>query len=508
MILRRVMRLLRNKRHPCNLILLIVFAVSVYALSFVYHLYAAFNLQLFIKDDKFLQSIHSIQELQFSYPADYEVDLDLQTAKSYCKSACTYWNPTITHWNGLWLIAVRESSRSQCGGVIGTVSSLMKMLRPAESSIVIGFINASQMKERQLQQQQKTLYYEIQIMYRLPDFEIPDLGAYHTGQEDPRWIVAHPHIKDVSTGTKNQNARDGSAISQKRLFLLSSSERWGKPRLFLRQIQVGNLTARSDYASQKTGDDDISSSDYFKGVELRFLGTSQLSPRWKDAPYKQKNWMYVPIDMSTASNREYFRIAEGLDGLVFLYLVHPLKLVFVDTFSGNSFALEYEDDHIHMRQLPPIIQLRSGSLDLSTLRGSSAFIDLRDVPKFASFRESPTEQSYLAIVHSVAQHQSSLDALHVGVYQNYFIRLCFDRYRLKDGRGQFWISHISDSFTMPQSEQYPTVSPRINYPTSLVYDIEEDVFIIPYGVMDCQSLVLKLKSDFVLQSLQHIDYSS
>lgn len=139
----------------------IIFVIAIW----IYFLYAGFNYQSPSQGSghEFTSSIifKGIQNASIlsSPPTKHLKDM------KYCESGCMYFNPTLTFYNGQYIFAVRESSRQNCFGILGTILTLWKLFRPAISSVLIGVLPHDQ---RMDSQQTKT----VNIDYRIPDYHL------------------------------------------------------------------------------------------------------------------------------------------------------------------------------------------------------------------------------------------------------------------------------------------------------------------------------------------------
>lgn len=283
--------------------------------------------------------------------------------------------------------------------------------RPAVSSVVIGRLP-----------ELETDIAKVQVVQRVRDTQPYDAGAFHHGQEDPRWLVVHPHVNDTSL--------------TERLLLMSASERWGKPRLFMRQVDADTLAATS------------------KPVEL--------APRWSGAPYRQKNWMYLPL-FGIDGWRTLFGVPDFMDAIVFVYQLLPLDLVYADTHTGYTLPVKQTDT----------LRVESSQSAVIEYRGSSAFIQLnhnicQTTIEWDCLRTGEL-MAWLGIVHSVDKHPVSTGDLNIMIYYNYFVRLALT----KDGqRRNVRVSDMSRPWSLPSSVGLD--ANRINYPTSVERQSDED----------------------------------
>ncbi|CAF3324039.1 unnamed protein product [Rotaria sp. Silwood2] len=224
---------------------------------------------------------------------------NISSIQSYCRSddallGCMYWNPSIFPLNQhRYLIAVRESTRQNCGGMIGTLTTLARMFfKPAISNVLIGSLNPNELIIKSNKQ------FTVRLNQQLPDSFHYDPNAYHSGHEDPRWVA------------------DGD-----KLYLLTSSERQSRPHLFLTRVMLIQQQIDNNMDSDLV--------KFGETIELRTLF---------DAPSAQKNWMHVPI----AANE---KPKEHPNWLLFVYQIFPtLQLVWVDPETGNT---ELYDNLLH-----------------------------------------------------------------------------------------------------------------------------------------------------------------
>jgi len=202
---------------------------------------------------------------------------------------CSYWNPTIFPLNPRrYLIAVRESTRQNCGGVIGTLSTLSRLLfKSAISNVLIGSFNPNELMIK------KNNQFTVRLCQQLPDSFAYNPNAYHRGQEDPRWI------------------NDGN-----RLYLLSVSERHSSPRLFLTRVTLIQNTVNDETDNDS---DDL----------VKFGETIELKSPF-NASYAQKNWMHVPVPAKDKpEDHPYW--------LLFVFEISPvLQMVWVDPETGTT----------------------------------------------------------------------------------------------------------------------------------------------------------------------------
>ena len=196
---------------------------------------------------------------------------------STCSTAdCYYWNPSILVTNGTKYVAVRESSRGFCGGA-SSISSVVNMItRPAISSCLIGTIEGNG---------------EFSVMGHIQG-DIPNMGKYHFGHEDPRWI-----------------------IEQDSLYLLTTVEVSSVPRLFLTRVNSlqPNLTM---------------------GSPQRLYNPEKVTPN------EMKNWMHIPMRLTDKPQ-------ERVKHLLFAYSLDPLLLIWVDPETGHSEPFYKHEEHVH-----------------------------------------------------------------------------------------------------------------------------------------------------------------
>jgi hypothetical protein len=190
-----------------------------------------------------LQSIklHSVTEIKHQFSSSFHQP---NVSMEYCKEFCTYWNPTIILFKGSFIVAARESTRSQCTGLFQSVVALAKMLlRPSRSSVLISRpIDGSSSSMKSI---------NLEWLTRLPDY-----GSFKgscAGYEDPRWIE-----------------------HEDQLFLLSSRLFSGRPNLYLTRFGNG---------------------DSSQSLESSLLqpSTVRLVPQWQGAHAKQKAGTYYPF---------------------------------------------------------------------------------------------------------------------------------------------------------------------------------------------------------------------
>jgi len=307
----------RRKRRFFTILCILLVVVGLFIL---FYLYKAMNYEMETQLSSLLTSVHKIH---FESRKNYRKNDTLSTPatramQDYCGeddstfSGCAYWNPSIFPLNPRrYLIAVRESTRQNCGGVIGTLMTLSRLFfKPAISNILIGSFNPNELMLNDNNQ------FTVYLRQKLPDSFDYDPNAYHYGQEDPKWIS------------------DGD-----RLYLLTASERHIRPRLFLTKVTLIQCNA------------DKNADDYDKDL-VEFGNTIELKPSF-DAPYAQKNWMHVPVSAQDKPK-------DHPHWLLFVYHISPvLQLVWVDPESGNAKLLATSPHSITLA---------------NNMRGSSAFI--------------------------------------------------------------------------------------------------------------------------------------
>uniref|UniRef100_A0A7R9Z613 Uncharacterized protein n=1 Tax=Chlamydomonas euryale TaxID=1486919 RepID=A0A7R9Z613_9CHLO len=104
---------------------------------------------------------------------------DLPGVSAYvCKPPCFYWNPSVITVKGHSFLAVRESTKSHCGGanIIRTAGVLL--FRPAYNSVLIGKVNSFQHGMT-----------SVELTARVANGILKGDGPAHFGFEDPRWMV-------------------------------------------------------------------------------------------------------------------------------------------------------------------------------------------------------------------------------------------------------------------------------------------------------------------------------
>ncbi|CAF2637746.1 unnamed protein product [Rotaria sp. Silwood2] len=343
--------------------------------------------------------------------------------QSYCGNddpilGCSYWNPSIFPLNShQYLIAVRESTRQNCGGMIGTMITLARLaFRPAISTVLIGSFNPNDLIIK------SKYHILVRVHQQLPDSFRYNPNGYHRGHEDPKWIS-----------------------DEDRLYLLTSSERYSCPRLFLTRV-----TLIQHQIDNNTNDDLI---EFGKTIELRTLF---------DAPYSQKNWMHVPVSMKDKPKKHHH-------WLLFVYQVSPtLQLVWVDPETGNTVLY---DDSLHSLS------------SVNEICGSSMFI-------------SETNNTYLGFIHTSKPHPASHLGLDLNIYHSYLIRLT--RKPIPTTESWKWIiTHKTPPLAMPVARNER--AHRIQFVTTLTQRNSE--FWISMGDMDCDSHILRIPQRSLLQLL-------
>jgi hypothetical protein len=338
------------------------------------------------------------------------------TTQGHCGDAdafigCSYWNPSIFPLNPRrYLIAVRESTRQNCGSVVGTLVTLSRLLfKPAISNVLIGSFNPNKLVIKH------TNKFTVHLRQQLPDSFNYDPNAYHRGQEDPRWI------------------KDGN-----RLYLLSSSERHSKPRLFLTRVTLIQYDV-----NDKTDDDDL----------VKFGETIELKTSF-NASYAQKNWMHVPV--SAKDKPEDCPL-----WLLFVQQITPvLQLVWVDPESGTTTLIGGSP------------QPRTSGYNM---RGSSMFIP-------------ETTDTYLGLIHTSTPHPASLYGhLILNIYYSYLIRLRREP-TTTDALWKWNITHMTSPLAMPTAKHVR--ANRIQFPTTIIERGSE--FWISMGDMDCDSHIFRI----------------
>jgi hypothetical protein len=135
----------------------------------VYHFYSRFN------------SFIIIEKLQSASVTELILTNEQENVHFWNPSLVLYKNPDRPDDLNRYLVAVRESSRSQCGGIVGFIDVLFDLYQRATSSVVIGSVHELNMGQRG----SKTI---IKEWTRLDNF-IHLNGPYHLGREDPKWIL-------------------------------------------------------------------------------------------------------------------------------------------------------------------------------------------------------------------------------------------------------------------------------------------------------------------------------
>ncbi|CAF1064241.1 unnamed protein product [Rotaria sordida] len=343
--------------------------------------------------------------------------------QSYCSNdgailGCSYWNPSIFPLNShRYLIAVRESTRQNCGDMIGTLITLARLFfKPAISNVVIGSFNPSELIIKSKKQ------VIVLVHQQLPDSFHYNPNAYHRGHEDPRWIT------------------DGN-----RLYLLTSSERHSRPRLFLTRV----ILIQHQIDNNMDGD------------LIKFDETIELWTLF-DAPYAQKNWMHIPVSVNDKPKKHPH-------WLLFVYQISPaLQLVWVDPETGSTVLY---DSSLHT--IP----------SMDNMRGSSMFI-------------SETNNTYLGLVHTSQPHPASRGGLILNIYHSYLIRLT--REPISNTTSWKWtITHKTPPLAMPIARNER--AHRIQFVTTITPHDSE--FWISMGDMDCDSHILRIPKKSLLNLL-------
>ncbi|CAF4068997.1 unnamed protein product [Rotaria sp. Silwood2] len=343
--------------------------------------------------------------------------------QKYCSNdhaiiGCSYWNPSIFPLNpNRYLIAVRESTRQNCGGMIGTiVTSARLVFKSAISNILIGSFNPNELIIKSKKQ------VIVRICQQLPDSFNYDPNAYHRGHEDPRWIA------------------DGD-----RFYLLTFSERYARPNLFLTRVIL------IQHQTDNNTDSDL----------VKFGETIELETLF-DAPYEQKNCMHVPLAVNEKPKKHSH-------WLLFVYQVSPaLQLVWVDPKTGSTMSYD-----CLLHSLPPV----------NNMRGSSMFI-------------SETNNTYLGFIHTSQPHIASRDGLVLNIYHSYLIRLA--REPMPNTTSWKWtITHKTPPLAMPIAKNEH--AHRIQFVTTITQRDSE--FWISMGDMDCDSHILRIPKESLLKLL-------
>ncbi|KAG1657714.1 hypothetical protein FOA52_002518 [Chlamydomonas sp. UWO 241] len=95
-----------------------------------------------------------------------------------CMSNCFYWNPAVVFHRGHHLIAVRESTKSHCGGLKILQTAGVLLFRSAFNSVLVGTVDEFTPGVT-----------EATLSWRVPNGQLPGDGKAHFGFEDPRWVV-------------------------------------------------------------------------------------------------------------------------------------------------------------------------------------------------------------------------------------------------------------------------------------------------------------------------------
>eukprot|EP00955_Chlamydomonas_euryale_P110410 365999-Chlamydomonas_euryale.AAC.6 len=95
-----------------------------------------------------------------------------------CKPPCFYWNPAVVTVKGHSFLAVRESTKSLCGGAYIVRTAGLILFRPAYSNVLIGKVESFQPGMT-----------SVELTARVANGVLEGDGPVHFGFEDPRWMV-------------------------------------------------------------------------------------------------------------------------------------------------------------------------------------------------------------------------------------------------------------------------------------------------------------------------------
>ncbi|KAI3631388.1 hypothetical protein MIR68_010878 [Amoeboaphelidium protococcarum] len=458
-----------SQRSVRRVLVLIAFLYSIHLLLSMRRDYKMRNAKyLSVLDPRAIKSINRVN-LDFSsgayseYTSEDRREIGHQLELSeHCRFGCSYFNPTVIRYaKDIWLVAVRESQDSNCGGPIGTWLSMAKKARSKVSSVVVGQVIGSVPEfNRGSLESGRDQHIKVRPLARLQEADRRTWQTKYFGHEDPRWVVDQGFQEDGWLNT----------------FIISPFEKYGEARMHLTKIDV--------IQRDQTGDNNVDNSQ--KSVILKSREPLLLWP-FEGEPMKQKNWLHMPVHNLKWENVCWnwrFKDVARDKNLLFVYSLAPLVLMWVDTITGNSTMMFR--NHLLYHDL--------GLGD--RLLGSSALIPLQADDDI--YRQDGEVASWLAMAHWHLLTQKSL------VYVSHFVRISmYTQINAEDGTTDYnWrLSHMSRHFTLPYGSD-SRLSHSISYPTTL--QDGGDVFYISVGDSDCESLLFTMDKRYVMNMLYKV----